>query len=42
MRGPRAELPELIHEETDRGTRGADHFPERFLTDLRNDRLVVA
>ena len=37
-----AQLPELIHKETDTGTRSADHLGERFLTDLRNDRLRLA
>ncbi len=33
------QFAEFIHEETDTGARGADHLGERFLTDLRNDRL---
>ena len=34
-----AELPEFIHKETDSRPRCADHFGERFLADLRHDRL---
>ena len=37
-----AQLPELIQKETDAGARGADHFRQHFLTDLRNDRLRLA
>jgi len=33
---------EHILEETDAGPRGADHLGQRFLTDLRNDRLRLA
>lgn len=36
------QLAELIHEETDARTGGADHFGQRFLTDLRNNRLRLA
>ena len=36
------QFAEPIHEETDAGARGADHLGERFLTDLRNDRLRLA
>ena len=32
-----AQLPEAVHEEADSRTRGADHFSERFLTDLRDN-----
>jgi hypothetical protein len=35
----KAELPELIHEETDTGARVTIHLGEHVLTDLRNDRL---
>ena len=34
-----AKFPELIHEETDAGTRRPNHLGERFLTDLCNHRL---
>lgn len=34
-----AQLAEPIQKETDAGARGADHLGERFLADLRNDRL---
>jgi hypothetical protein len=33
------EPPKLIEKETDARTRGADHFGQRFLTDLRNGGL---
>ena len=33
------QLAELIHKETDARAGGADHLGQRFLTDLRNDRL---
>ena len=35
----KAELPKLIEKETDARTRGADHFGQRFLTDLCNGGL---
>jgi hypothetical protein len=35
----KARLPELVHEETDSGPRGADYLGQRFLADLRKDRL---
>ena len=38
----KAKFAELIHEETDAGACGPDHLGERFLTDLRNDRLRLA
>jgi len=34
-----AQLPELIHEETDARTCCPDHLGERFLTDFRDHRL---
>ena len=38
-----AQLPELIHEETDARPRGADHVGQRgLLNDLRKDRLRLA
>ena len=39
----KAELPELIEKETDTRPGGADHFGQRFLTDLGNGdfRLFV-
>ena len=37
-----AKFPELIHEETDAGTRRPDHLGEHFLTDLRDHRLRLA
>ncbi len=36
-----AQFAEPIHEETDAGARGADHFGERVLTALRHDRLQL-
>ena len=35
----KAELPELIEKETDTRPGGADHFGQRFLTDLGNGGL---
>ena len=35
----KAELPKLIEKETDARARGADHFGQRFLTDLCNGRF---
>ncbi len=35
----KARLPELVHEETDSGPRGADHLSQRFLADHRKGRL---
>lgn len=32
-------FPELVHEDTGAGPRGADHLGQRFLRDLRDDRL---
>lgn len=37
-----AQLAELVEKETDAGAGGADHLGERFLTNLRNDRLGLA
>ena len=37
----KAQLPKLIEKETDARPRGADHFGQRFLTDLRNERSPV-
>jgi len=37
-----ARFAELIHEETDAGSCGADHVGQRVLTDLRNDHLRLA
>lgn len=34
-----AEFAEFVEEKTDSGTRGPDHFGERFLTDFRNHFL---
>ena len=34
-----AHLAELVHEETDARTRGADHFGQCLLADLREDRF---
>jgi hypothetical protein len=36
------QLAERIYKETDARAGGADHFGQRFLTDLRNDRLRLA
>ena len=38
----KAQLPKLIHEETDAGARRADHLGQGFLTDLGNDCLRLA
>src|ERR1700692_3796604 len=35
-------LPEFVHEETDPGSRGADHFRQRFLAEGNVDRRVAA
>ena len=35
-------LPELNQKDTGTGARRADHLGQRFLTDLRNDRLRLA
>jgi len=37
-----AQLPKLVHEETHPGPRGPDHFGQGFLTDPRNDRLMLS
>ena len=37
-----AQLPELIHEETDAGACSADHLVEHVLIDLRNERVRLA
>jgi hypothetical protein len=36
-----AQLPKLVHEETHPGPRGPDHFGQGFLTDSRNDELLL-
>ncbi len=36
------ELAKLIHKETDAGAGRPDHFGQRFLTDLGNDRFRLA
>jgi hypothetical protein len=35
----KAQLPELVHEVTDSGPRGADHLGQRFLANLRKGRI---
>jgi hypothetical protein len=35
----KAELAKAIHEETNAGPSGADHFRQSFLADLRNQRF---
>ena len=35
----KAELAEAVHEETDAGPGGADHFRQGFLRDLRNEHV---
>ena len=38
----KAEIAKSIHEETDTGSRGADHLRQRFLRDLRDECLHLA
>ncbi len=37
-----AQLAKLVHEMADSGSSGADHLRQRFLTDMRIDRLRAA
>jgi hypothetical protein len=36
-----AQLPKLVHEETDSGSRRPDHFGQGFLTDPGHDGLML-
>lgn len=38
----KAQLAKLVHEMTDAGAGGADDLGQRFLTDIRADRLRAA